>query len=107
MNFEVAADHPVFAGHFPGRPIVPGVMLLEWAQDQIGQSLGRAPREFRVREAKEQTETPSPYAIPSGCRFHTRCPLVEPICLEQDPPDFPIDSPHGGHLSACHVLPKQ
>ena len=61
----------------------------------------------RVREVREQTETPSPYAIPSGCRFHTRCPLAEPICLEQDPPDFPIDSPAGGHLSACHVLPKQ
>jgi oligopeptide transport system ATP-binding protein len=61
----------------------------------------------RVREPKEQTETPSPYAIPSGCRFHTRCPLAEPVCLEQDPPDVPIESPAGGHLSACHVLPKQ
>jgi 3-hydroxymyristoyl/3-hydroxydecanoyl-(acyl carrier protein) dehydratase len=52
MNFEVAADHPVFAGHFPGRPIVPGVMLLEWAQAEISESLGRVPRELRVREAK-------------------------------------------------------
>ncbi|HKU90109.1 MAG TPA: hypothetical protein VJP84_09955 [Steroidobacteraceae bacterium] len=52
VSFEVAADHPVFAGHFPGRPIVPGVMLLEWAQAEIGQAAGRAPRELRVREAK-------------------------------------------------------
>lgn len=50
--FEVAADHPIFAGHFPGRPIVPGVMLLEWAQAEVGRALGRAPAALRVREAK-------------------------------------------------------
>jgi 3-hydroxyacyl-[acyl-carrier-protein] dehydratase len=52
LNFAVAPDHPVFAGHFPGRPIVPGVMLLEWAQAEIAAALGRVPHELRVREAK-------------------------------------------------------
>ena len=52
MSFEVGPGHPVFAGHFPGRPIVPGVMLLEWVQAEIAGALGRAPRELRVREAK-------------------------------------------------------
>lgn len=37
-------SHPVFAGHFPGRPIVPGAMLLDRAQQLIelaeGVSLG-------------------------------------------------------------------
>lgn len=35
-----AADHPAFPGHFPGRPIVPGVLLLDWAQTAIEARLG-------------------------------------------------------------------
>ncbi|HEY8356194.1 MAG TPA: 3-hydroxyacyl-ACP dehydratase [Ramlibacter sp.] len=30
-TLEFAADHPAFAGHFPGAPIVPGVLLLDAA----------------------------------------------------------------------------
>ena len=36
-----AADHPVFEGHFPGRPIVPGVLLLDWVQSAIETHLGQ------------------------------------------------------------------
>jgi len=29
MSFVIAPDHPSLPGHFPGRPLVPGVVLLD------------------------------------------------------------------------------
>jgi 3-hydroxymyristoyl/3-hydroxydecanoyl-(acyl carrier protein) dehydratase len=36
----VAPDHPAFAGHFPGRPILPGVVLLGWVVHALGELAG-------------------------------------------------------------------
>jgi oligopeptide/dipeptide ABC transporter ATP-binding protein len=45
-------------------------------------------------------EPPSPVAIPSGCRFHTRCPHAQDICRREDP--VLIDD-GAGHAAACHL----
>lgn len=37
---NIAIDHPVFAGHFPGKPIVPGVVLLDETLHAIASSSG-------------------------------------------------------------------
>lgn len=29
LPLAIAAEHPAYAGHFPGRPILPGVVLLD------------------------------------------------------------------------------
>ncbi len=34
------SDHPAFAGHFPGRPIVPGVLLLDRTQRAVESATG-------------------------------------------------------------------
>jgi oligopeptide/dipeptide ABC transporter ATP-binding protein len=44
---------------------------------------------------------PSPVNPPSGCRFHTRCPLVQEICKQEEPEFRPVRS---GRFVACHFV---
>jgi peptide/nickel transport system ATP-binding protein len=47
-------------------------------------------------------DLPSPAAPPSGCRFHTRCPIVEMGLCDVDEPEFrEIES---GRWVACHLV---
>lgn len=32
MRFQIGATHPALEGHFPGRPLVPGVVVLDEVQ---------------------------------------------------------------------------
>ncbi len=45
-------------------------------------------------------DVPSPLNPPSGCRFHTRCPLRMNICEREEPPLTPRPN---GSLVACHA----
>ena len=48
MRFTIDPDHPCLPGHFPGRPVVPGVVVLD-----------------RVVEALEATHGPlGPLRVP-------------------------------------------
>ena len=53
----------------------------------------------RAGKAALSGELPSPLAPPPGCPFHTRCPMAQPICREQEPALEPRD---GDWPSACH-----
>ena len=52
-QFSVANDHPSLPGHFPGSPLVPGVMLLE--QVALALRAWRGERLARVLDAKFMT----------------------------------------------------
>ena len=45
-------------------------------------------------------DVPSPINPPSGCRFHTRCPLVHDRCRVEEPVLRQVGV---GHESACHL----
>ena len=46
-------------------------------------------------------ETPDPSRIPSGCRFHPRCPVAFDRCPREDPPLFDLGD---GHQAACLLV---
>jgi oligopeptide transport system ATP-binding protein len=54
-------------------------------------------RELTILEGN----VPSPVNPPSGCRFHTRCPLVQEVC-KHDPPEFRKVKP--GRYAACYFV---
>jgi oligopeptide/dipeptide ABC transporter ATP-binding protein len=49
-------------------------------------------------------EIPSPVNVPLGCSFHTRCPHVMDICVEQDPHMIEIGTQH---LARCHLFQQE
>jgi len=48
-------------------------------------------------------EVPNPVNPPTGCVFHTRCPIAEDICREEVPLSRELQK---GHFVACHLAPR-
>src|SRR6476469_3230898 len=65
----------------------------------------RAPRD-RKQPQILHGETPAAVAIPSGCRFHPRCPVAIDRCSEVDPALVRPGSAEEGHRAACILLPQ-
>lgn len=90
----IAADHPAYPGHFPGAPLLPGVVLLDAALRCIARSTGTGPGHWQIAAAK----------------FHRPVGPGTALVLEQQPlPDgslrFSISAAAGGgHVVASGLL---
>jgi peptide/nickel transport system ATP-binding protein len=80
-----------------GNPLHP------YTQALIGAVPVPDPTSRRV-EVRVKGEIPSPVNPPSGCRFHTRCPVyIGDICKTVEPPLVEVEK---GHFVACHLHGK-
>lgn len=92
--FKIPADHPAVPGHFPGRPIVPGVVLLDHAIERIGAALGYGLNACRIGSAK--FTAPATPGEPLALSFH---------CDERGTIHFTIST--GERTAATGVLTRR
>ena len=57
-------------------------------------------RVIERKETKITGEMPSPINLPKGCRFHTRCSYIMPICSDTEPILRDLGN---NHYVACHL----
>jgi len=88
---EVAPVERLFAD--PRHPYTR--MLLASVPDPDPRSRARP-----VAPAHSLGELPSPLSLPTGCRFHPRCPAATDRCRREEPALLPRAG-DSGHLSAC------
>jgi 3-hydroxyacyl-[acyl-carrier-protein] dehydratase len=49
---EIPAEHPSFAGHFPGFPVLPGAVLIDAALNAIAAAKGLDLRQWQLASVK-------------------------------------------------------
>jgi oligopeptide/dipeptide ABC transporter ATP-binding protein len=83
--------------------VAPVAELFSDARHPYTQGLLRAvPRLIPGRASEAVSvvgDPPSPIDLPSGCRFHPRCPLAQDVCRTDDPA---LTSGAAGRWAACH-----
>lgn len=52
MKFRIDAGHPCLPGHFPGNPVVPGVVVLDRVQAAVEAAHGAALGPLRLPQVK-------------------------------------------------------
>ena len=85
-------------GHpLPAQSVHPGA--------RVGLAVARSARrrDTRAKRTILEGETPDAAFIPTGCRFHPRCPVAFDRCTVEEPPLFDLG---GGQAAACWLAEK-
>lgn len=80
LPLPIEYDHPAYAGHFPGRPILPGVVLLDRAQGALEAAChcritGLAQAKFLSPVTPGEALELDYEACTNGLRFEIRCDM--------------------------------
>jgi oligopeptide/dipeptide ABC transporter ATP-binding protein len=79
-----------------------------YTQALLSAALVPDPAVQRARQAVVlEGDPPSPLEPPSGCRFHTRCPLHAQSAPQSDEENPELREFAPGHLVACHLVGSQ
>ena len=81
LSLPIPADHPAYAGHFPGHPILPGVVLLDAALHALATQQGLPATTGQLKSAKflspvqpgEALVLQASETAAGGFRFDIRC----------------------------------
>ncbi len=84
-----------------GSPLHPYTQALLAAVPEADPELTRSKERVQLRSQ----DIPSLLALPSGCRFHPRCPIYEPGLCDVERPELTMVAP--GHYVACHVAVRE
>lgn len=88
--FEVGYGHDLFAP--PYHPYTEALVSAIPIPDPT----------YKTQQIRLNNDIPSPRNLPSGCRFHTRCPRKLGAICEQEIPPWQDDG--DGHFIRCHIL---
>ncbi len=81
LPLPIPIDHPAYAGHFPGQPILPGVVLLDAALHALAEVQGNPVASGQIKSAKflspvlpgESLTLHYAATATGGFRFDIRC----------------------------------
>jgi len=87
MQLTISADHPSLPGHFPGHPVVPGVVILSYVFATLSEQIGPQKITGIKRLKFLQLVSPGQYlrveiGVPQPGQLPFKCWLGETLALE-------------------------